>query len=113
MLEIDKSRIASTVADTVGFAHFILVNLVLVVGSVTSVFSHLGSHYPGVVFVYKYIDAPLASLQIFSGFIKGSLNGGLLFAFTVAEMIIIASSVLYGCVAYLVMRSLFWVFGDQ
>lgn len=92
------------VADAVGVAHFVVANLCVVLGQTTDIFSDLGGEYPGLFFVYRYFDAPVAAF--FSGLAYGE-GGDVFFTFLVGELIIVLSSILYGALGYAFTKLIF------
>ncbi len=99
-------------SDAAGISHFIVANLVVLLGQFTSAFADIGGKYPGLAFVYKYFDSPIASIPWVAGLVNWSLNSSVFMVFTVGEMIIIAASVVYGGLVYLLCRLLMAIFVD-
>lgn len=93
------------IADGIGLLHFIFANLLIVIGELTPWFNHIGWQLSGLRVVYLYVDAPVATF-----FEEWTLSTtDYLRALFIGELVIVASSVFYGLVAYLFVRLLFSV----
>jgi hypothetical protein len=94
---------ASLAVDAVGIAHFVIANAVVLLGESTSLLDRWGGNeHPGVYIVYRYLDAPVAG--VLGMFTNTAVGGDNTYPFLVAELVIILSSMLYGGLAYLLMR---------
>ena len=89
-------------ADAFGITHFIVANLVLILGETSTLFLSVGTKHPGVTFIFDYLDAPV--YQMFKGFVA-NFRADPVFMFLTAEFIIVASSLIYGLIAYFIFRA--------
>lgn len=96
-----RKTTAGVVGDSVGFAHFLIANAVLIIGEFSTLFDSVAKVHGGMEFVYRYIDTPLYSLV--RPFEKHFV-GDPMFTFLFAELVIGLSSIIYGAVAYLMVR---------
>ena len=93
------------IGDAIGLLHFIFANLLVAIGELTPWFNQFGWQLPGLRVVYVYVDAPMVSFfqswtQVSTDWLKMLLIG---------ELVIVASSILYGLIAYLFVTFLFSV----
>ena len=108
----------SVVLDVIIVLHFIIANAVLIGGFVPALgdsyawlvnsFQEFGyewrnfaTKYPGVMFVYYYIDYPIFSIkpEVFMG-----KPWSLLYTVGIAEFLIMLSSLVYGYISYFIVR---------
>ena len=54
-----KRDLPRVCADAVGIAHFIVANVIIVIGEFTHQLDELGAVFPGLAFVYRYLDLPV------------------------------------------------------
>lgn len=97
----DKSKM---VADGIGVAHFIVANIVVLLGQFTKLFDAVIEVYAdnkGIYFLYYYLDRP--AYYLFKGFAE-SAKEDVALSLLCAELIIIVSTVLYGFLAYFAIR---------
>jgi len=55
---IKPAEAAKTIADALALSHFVVANVLVVVGELTPLFDFVNSKHPGMDFVKIYIDAP-------------------------------------------------------
>ena len=109
----DKARV---VADAVGISHFIVTNVIMILGSANrdfglalKKFMKQSSDYPGIDFVYRFIDFPVyhklkGTAEMFRDARPRNFWLG-------AECVVLLSSMFYGLLAYVVIRLCFKIFG--
>ncbi len=109
----DKARV---VADAVGISHFVVANVIMIgaqanrdLGLAVRKFMKQNSDYPGIDFVYKFMDAPI--YQQFRGTAEAFREGRPRNFWLTAECIVLLSSMFYGLLAYVVIRLCFRIFG--
>ncbi|MBL7662032.1 hypothetical protein JNK13_04685 [bacterium] len=95
-------HVATVVADAVGLTHFIVANACVVLGQLTDVFKEVGGHYPGLQFVYQYIDYPVYAF--FHDVLQINFSGKTSVTFLMGEFVIAISTILYGLIAYFVVK---------
>lgn len=95
--------------DAIAVAHFIVAWLIIIVGALTPAFDWVGHKHSGLLFVYKYIDAPVYHFLKALDVAKGS---DAVYTYLIATIIILLSSVLYWVIAMLFLKALFFFF-DQ
>lgn len=88
---------AAILADAVGISHFVLANLVIVLGEFTSIFQHLSEKYGGLTFIFRYVDAPMYKVL---APIVGTVRYDSFQVLLVGQLVIVASSFVYGLIAY-------------
>lgn len=93
-----KSAIA---ADALAVAYFVVGNVVLFLGEVTTLLSAIGGRHPGAEFIYRYFSAPayraLGSVYRFTG-------SDTLIVYLEAELVLLVASVTIGLVVYGLLR---------
>lgn len=98
------------VADGVAVGHLLVANLCVILGSFSDVFKNYvqqpDTANTGLNFVYIYFDYPV---YVFFKLIIGTLGSDPILSYVLAEVVIVLSSVLYGFVAFFVMRIYFSV----
>ena len=96
-------------ADAVGVAHFLVANILTIIGEVTPAFAGLvqGSKHGGTKLVYEYLDAPV--YQLVGRYVPVS-KADVVTIFLQAELVFIASSILYGLVTFFILRVIKGVF---
>ena len=106
---IEKKKY-SIIADAIGFSHFVIVNLIALVGQFTDLFRNPSEFYdyPGLEFVFKYVDAPVYHLVSWWRF---QLDDQVVTLILFSEFVFIVSSVLYALIAYIFSRFIFTIFG--
>jgi hypothetical protein len=108
---VDPAKRRKTGADIVGVTHFLLVNAIFLLGQYTTIFSHIGGTRPGVLFVYRYIDTPIYSIPWVRTMVE-RLSSTSVPSIACAEVIFLASSILYAAIAYLLLAVVFRLFLD-
>jgi len=91
------------ISDAIAIGHFVVANLVVLLGAVTPLFLWMRDEYPGLKFVYMYIDRPL--FEYFKS--MDALSADPFYTYVVGEMIILGSSFLYWVIAYFVLKAFF------
>lgn len=98
---------AARIADAVGIANLILGTFLIFLGEVTDLFNSVSIDHGGVVFVFKYLCAPvywiLAPVVLEYHDLASVLISGML--------VVVASSVLYGIMTYAIIRLAMSVLG--
>lgn len=92
------------VADAIGIGHWVVSTIVVILGQVTNLFADYGAEYPGLDFIYKFIDRPIYGL--IQG-IEAEYRSDLVVTMIIGQIVIVASSVIYAFIAYLALRLLF------
>ncbi|MCB0358346.1 MAG: hypothetical protein KDD44_01875 [Bdellovibrionales bacterium] len=93
--------VASVVADSVGITHFIVANLLVVAGFFPEYFPGDFGRYPGLEFVYRFVDLPV--YYVLQGVIKSN-SSELIMVYLLGELVIVLSSILYWTLAYCFVR---------
>ena len=102
----------SALTDAIAIAHAIVANAVILAGVFTEMFFFMAKKYqdsgdpialfaksyPGIMFVYDYIDLPVYSLL--SGTALGNPRNSV-YSYGIAELVILLSSLLYSFIVYL------------
>lgn len=91
------------IADSVAISHFIVCNLAFVMGEFTDVFAEMRAANPGLEFVYRYVDYPV--FYVFRHLVDSSY-GDMVLTVLIAQFVIVMSSVIYGIIAGLVIKTL-------
>ena len=88
-------------ADALGVTHLIFGTLAIILGEFTDFFKALNSDHGGVQFVLRYLDRPVYAFM--SPFIPA---GGTDARYTimVGLVVVLMSSIVYGAIAYLVLK---------
>ena len=102
---VPTKGVPKKIGDAIGLLHFIFANLLVIVGELTPWFSEFGWNLPGLRVVYAYVDAPMVAF--FPQWTAVQVDWVKMLV--VGELIIVASSILYGLIAYLFVRFLFSV----
>lgn len=92
-----RKTTAAVVGDSVGFAHFLIANAVLIIGEYSTYFNFVAKVHGGMEFVYRYIDTPVYTLL--RPFEKHFVSDPM-FTYIFAELVIGLSSILYGAIAF-------------
>jgi hypothetical protein len=95
-----KSAIAG---DAVGITHFILANILLVVGEFTELLRVIDVKHAGIRFIYDYLDAPV---YYFLEFYIGNTHADGIYMFLAVELVIVTASVVYTLITYAVLKIL-------
>ena len=108
----DKARV---VADAIGISHFLVANLIMILGQVNSDFKEIltgllpkYSAYPGIDFVYNFMDKPVYN-QI-QGIAEMFREDSPKYFWMGAEAVVLLSSAFYGFVAYIVLWIIIKIF---
>jgi len=101
-----QRKTSAVFAEAVAVAHFLVANLVMLIGQYFPVFDFLESKNGGVKFVYHYIDFPLYTLL---GSLTDNIGPRGTSAMFGCELIILASSAVYGVICYFLLDLLFSV----
>ena len=107
--EYRKRSAAVTVGDSIGVAHFLVANLLILLGEITNLFNSYGGRLPGLEFVYRTFDWPV--YMITRPFIHMS-GADAAYPFFAGELVIVASSLVYGFLAYLLVSGFLYFFMD-
>lgn len=107
----------SIIVDAVAVANLLVGNLILILGAITPIFDWMIEYYgeaelvvrtfvrsyPAIYFLYAYIEYP-----IFHFFQKSLLSKPTdeLYTYVLAELVIIACSLLYSVIAYILLKAL-------
>lgn len=92
------------VADAIGVAHFVIANLIVLLGYVSNAFNSVvpqEASNKGLYFIYLYLDRPV--FLIFQGFVASTKDSPWL-SFLAGELVIVVSTILYGFIAYFSIR---------
>lgn len=103
-----RERKLRLIADSVALVHFVFANFIFLVGQLTGVFAEVGGRYPGLKAVYLYLDRPVYTFL--RGFADRGLQGEMLNALAKGQVVIIASSLVYGFLAWLLARIVVSIF---
>ncbi|MCC6221473.1 MAG: hypothetical protein IT291_09570 [Deltaproteobacteria bacterium] len=95
---------AGIIGDAIGIAHFVVANLIVLVGQLTSAFESISPQMGGLKFLYTYVDFPVYSM--FSGMAERG-RGEVFTALIAGEFIIVVSSILYGLIANIAVRLMY------
>lgn len=106
---IKPNVVAIRLAEALAIAHFVVANIVCVLGEFTPLFNSFGSKHPGVFFVLNNIDGPVYA--IFKSRVL-TTNDTLIF-FMYTEMIIILSSAVFAGICYCAVRFILSVVSDK
>lgn len=98
-----KDRKFLLIVDIVAISHYILCNVVFLLLPITGLLKFIRKPYPGLAFVYTYIDVPIFQLFQFFG---NPYSDKFIVTFLIAQAIFIFSSVFYGLIAGIIFRSL-------
>lgn len=97
-----RRSVAVIVGDLVGLMHLLVANIIVALGETTSIFSSFGGEYPGITFLYEYVDWPI--VYALSSFSLGNAYEDPIHHFLLAELIIIIASFFYGVASYLFVK---------
>jgi hypothetical protein len=101
MAELTSHEIAMKVADACAIAHFFIANTILLVGEYTDLLKHLTpAPHPGFLLITKYLDAFV--YPYFKDYVFQVIDT--ITFYSVAQLIIIGSSILYGFIVYVFTR---------
>jgi hypothetical protein len=94
------------ISDSIALGHFVVCNVILVLGAITHLFDFMHHAYPGLEFVYTYIDRPVYQ------FLKhlDAIPSDPFFTYVVGEMVIAGSSFLYWVISYITLKAFFAFF---
>ena len=95
-----KKKRAILIAESVGMSHLIVAVSISVMGQFFDLFSNLiteKSSFPGLNFVFEYLDRPIFLL---SKGINIPYENDLLYAVSFGGLVIVASTLVYGLIAY-------------
>lgn len=104
MKKLDRTT-ASVMADAIMLGHFVVANTVVIFGQVIPGFgqaTRLYSPFPGLEFVYRYIDLPICQfLHWFAG-VNFDLEhaSSTMVTFLLGETVIVIATSFYGLFAY-------------
>lgn len=101
-----QRKTSAVFAEAVAVAHFLVANLVMLLGQYFNVFDFLEGKNGGVKFVYHYIDLPLYTLLGSFTDNIGPRGTSVMFG---CELIILVSSAVYGVICYILLDVLFSV----
>lgn len=111
VLRKKKPNPALVTADVVAISHFVVANIALFVGEFTDLMDKLFRvEHPGREFIFKYLDAPIYAL------LKGRFewlneNHDLFFNILATNLVIVASSIFYGFVVFVIVKVISLMFG--
>ena len=105
MAKLSPEHKQRLIADSVGVGHLVMANVAIVLGEYTTIFKGLSTaKYPGLDVVFRFFDAPVyLLLKSHIEYQSYSMLSTMLFG----EAVIILSSILYGALAYLVVKLFF------
>lgn len=100
------NRVAVMVSEALGFSHFLIVNLLAILGETTFYFDFMEGVHGGINFVFTNIDAPVnTSLRNYFTIIPDKLV-----FYLYAELVFLLSSILYGLLCYFFTRLVLTMF---
>ena len=94
-------------ADAIALTHFVFANIALILGETTELLAAIDIQHGGIRFIYDYLDAPV--YRLLQGFV-GDVRADGIYMLIAVELVIIASSILYGFISYLILRLIAAVF---
>jgi hypothetical protein len=97
-------------ADALGITHLILGTLFIVIGEFTEFFKALHAEHGGVEFILKYLDRPIYA--VLHPFVPDS-GSDAKYTIMLAVLVVMLGSIVYGAVAYVVLRIGASLFGSS
>ena len=88
-------------ADAIAIFHFIVANIALLLGEFTNMFSSFGNKHAGVHFIFNYFCWPVYS--VLESYLQG-VGKDWASLFFGAQLVIIASSIFYAIILYIIFR---------
>ena len=88
-------------ADAIGLTHLIIGTAAILLGEITNIFSKFDYEHGGVAFVLGYLDAPI--YYFLEPFVPMSA-GDRTYLIIAAMAVCVLASIVYGFVAYLILR---------
>jgi len=89
------------IADAIGITHLLFGTVAILLGEVTRFFSSIDVKHGGVKFVFYYLDAPIYYLLAPH---MPATQGDTVFMLCAGIAVVVFSSIVYGGLAYLVLR---------
>lgn len=104
-----RKSLFSKVFDTVAFFHFFLAIVLIAVGETTEIFSKfIFEKNRGIEFVFRYLDLPV--FYVIKDIVFKSGTQDLVFKGLVCLFVIVASSVIYGLLAFILVKFIISLF---
>jgi len=99
---IKPAEASKTIADALGLSHFVIVNLIALIGEITPLLDFMPGKHPGMDIVKNYIAFPATSIARGWWYDDNTIN-----LWLSMEIIIILASALYWVLCYFATRLIF------